>query len=123
MTLGTKPLEEVGSIVDLTAEMRSAGLASNDHMLHTISINALPAVYEVEGRHLALRDIIGREEISSVVRGWSHRRSRNGKKGFHAYHAGHAMCASDGGGGGGRGKRGGHGQRERRTTRTAHTRR
>ena len=60
---GSNPLEEMGRIEDLAAEMRTAGLTLDDHMLYTIFIDALPAEYEVEARNLASRDSIGRDDI------------------------------------------------------------
>ena len=57
---GSNPLEEMGKIEDVAAEMRSAGMTLDDHMLCTIFIDALPAEYEVEARNLASRDSIGR---------------------------------------------------------------
>ena len=45
---GSNPLEEMGRIEDLDAEMRTAGMTVDDHMLYTIFIDALPAEYEVE---------------------------------------------------------------------------
>ena len=100
---GSNPLEEMGRIEDLAGEMRTAGLALDDHMLYyTIFIDALPAEYEVEARNLASRDSIGRDDIIKAVRERHHRISGNRKKGSNAGHAGHAMFA--GGGGGGRGK-------------------
>ena len=65
---GSNPLEEMGRIEDLSAEMRTAGLTLDDHMLYTIFIDALPAEYEVEARNLASRDSIGRGDIIKVVR-------------------------------------------------------
>ena len=56
---GSNPLEEMGRIEDLAAEMSTAGLTLDDHMLYTIFIDALPAEYEVEARNLASRDSIG----------------------------------------------------------------
>ena len=40
---GSNPLEEMGRIEDLAAEMRTAGMTVDDHMLYTIFIDALPA--------------------------------------------------------------------------------
>ena len=65
---GSNPLEEMGRIEDLAAEMRTSGLTLDDHMLYTIFIDALPAEYEVEARNLASRDIIGRDDIIKAVR-------------------------------------------------------
>ena len=66
---GSNPLEEMGRIEDLAGEMRTAGLALDDHMLYyTIFIDALPAEYEVEARNLASRDSIGRDDIIKAVR-------------------------------------------------------
>ena len=56
---GSNSIEEVGRIEDLAAEMRTAGLALDNHMLYTIFIGAVPAEYEVEARNLASRDSIG----------------------------------------------------------------
>ena len=58
----------MGRIEDLAAEMRTAGLTLDDHMLYTIFIDALPAEYEVEARNLASRDSIGRDDIIKAVR-------------------------------------------------------
>ena len=93
----------MGRIEDLAAEMRTAGLTVDDHMLCTIFIDAFPAEYEVEARNLTSRDSIGRDDIIKAVRERHHRRSGNRKKGSSAGHAAHAMYAG-GGGGGGRGK-------------------
>ena len=84
-------------IEDLAAEMRTTGLAFDNHMLYTIFIDALPADYEVEARNLASRGSTGREEIIKAVRERHHRLSGNRKKG--SYY-GHALCAGDGAGGG-----------------------
>ena len=108
---GSNPLEEMGRIEDLAAEMRTAGLTLDDHMLYTIFIDALPAEYEVEARNLASRDSIGRDDIIKAVRERHHRLSGNRKKGSNAGYAGHAMFAGGSGGGGSRGKGGGGGGR------------
>ena len=105
---GSNPIEEMGRIEDLAAEMRAAGLTLYDHMLNTIFIDALPAEYEVEARNLSSRDSIGRDDIMEAVRERYHRLSGNRKKGSNAGHADHAMFAG-GGGSGGRGKGGGGG--------------
>ena len=39
---GSNPLEEMGGIEDIVAEMRTAGLTLDDHMLYTIFIDVLP---------------------------------------------------------------------------------
>ena len=96
---GSNPLEEMGRIEDLAAEMRTAGMTLDDHMLYTIFIHALPAGYEVEARNLASRDSIGRDDIIKAVRERHHRPSGSRKKGFNAGHAGHAMFAGGGDGG------------------------
>ena len=72
---GSNPLEEMGRIEDLAAEMRTAGLTLDVHMLYTIFIDALPAEYEVEARNLASRDSIGRDYIIKAVRERHHRLS------------------------------------------------
>ena len=107
----------MGRIEDLAAEMRTAGMTLDDHMLYTISIDALPAEYEVEARNLASRDSIGRDDIIKAVRELHHRLSGIWKKGSNAGHAGHAMFAGgdDGGqrkwpGGGAHRKSGGRGK-------------
>ena len=64
---GCNPLEEIGRIEDLAAEMRTLGLTLDAHMLYTIFIDALPAEYEVETRNLASRDSIGRDDIMKAV--------------------------------------------------------
>ena len=114
---GSNPLEEMGTIEDLTAEMGTAGLTLDDHMLYTIFIDALPSEYEVEARNLPSRDSIGRDDIIEAVRERCHRLSGNRKKGSNADHDGHAMFPGGGGsgsrrkgsGGGSRGKDGGSG--------------
>ena len=52
---GSDPLEEMDRIEDPAAEMRTAGLALDQHMLYTMVIDALPAEYEVDAGtwHLA----------------------------------------------------------------------
>ena len=40
---GSKPPDEMGRIEDHAAEMRTAGMTVDDHMLYTIFIDALPA--------------------------------------------------------------------------------
>ena len=65
---GSNLLEEMGGIEDLAAEMRTARLTLDDHMLYIIFINVLPAEYEVEARSLASGDSIGRDEIIKAVR-------------------------------------------------------
>ena len=114
---GSNPLQEMGRIKDLAAEIRTAGMTLDDHMLYTIGINALPAEYEVEARNLASRDSIGRDDIIKAVRERHHRLSGSRKKGSNAGHTGHAMFAGggDGGhkkgaGGGTHGKGGGRGK-------------
>ena len=94
----SSPLEEMGRIEDLAAEMRTAGMTLDDHMMYTIFIDALPAEYEVEARNLASRDSIGREDTIKVVRERHHRLSGSRKKGSNAGHAGHAMFAGGGDG-------------------------
>ena len=96
----------MGGIEDLAAEMRTARLTLDDHMLYIIFINVLPAEYEVEARNLASRYSIGRADIIKAVRKRHHRLSGNRKKGSNAGHAGHAMFAGGCGGGGGRGEGG-----------------
>ena len=71
------PLEEMGRIEDHAAEMRTAGLTLDDHILYTIFIDALPAEYEVEARNLASRGSIGRDDIIKAVRERDHRLSGN----------------------------------------------
>ena len=106
---GSNPLEEMGRIEDIAAEIRTAGLTLGDYMLYTIFIDVSPAEYEVEPRNLASRDNIGCDDIIKEVREQHHQLSGNRKKGSNAGHAGHAMFG--GGGGGGRGKGGGGGGR------------
>ena len=53
----------MGRIEDFAAEMRTAGIILDDHMLYTIFIDALPTEYEVEARNLVSRDSIGRDDI------------------------------------------------------------
>ena len=74
----------MGRIEGLVAEMRTAGLTLDDHMLYTIFIDALPAEYEVEARNLAFRDSIGRDDTIKTVRERRHRLSENRKKGSNA---------------------------------------
>ena len=107
----------MGRIEDLAAEMHTAGMALDDHMLHTIFVDALPAEYEVEARNLASHDSIGRDDIIKAVRERHHQLSGSRKKGSNAGHAGHAMFAGGGGGdrrkgvgGGAHGKGGGRGK-------------
>ena len=69
----SNPLEEMGRIDGLAAEMRTAGLTLDDHMLHTIFLDALPAEYDVEARNLASRDSIGRDDIIKAARERHHR--------------------------------------------------
>ena len=69
----------MSSIEDLAAEVRTAGLTRDDHMLYTIFIAALPAKYEVEAKNLASRASIGRHDIIKAVRE-RHRLSGNRKK-------------------------------------------
>ena len=108
---GSNPLEEMGRIEDLAAEMRTAGMTLDDHMLYTIFIDALPAEYEVEARNLASRDSIGRDDIIKAVRERHYRLSGNRKKGSNAGYAGHAMFAGGGDGGHRKGAGGGtHGE-------------
>ena len=103
----------MGRIEDLAAEMRTAGMTVDDHMLYTIFIDALPAEYEVEARNLASRDSIGRNGIIKAVRERHRRFSGRMKKGSNAGHAGHAMFAGGGddgqrkGAGGGAHRKGG----------------
>ena len=73
ITPGSNPLEEVGRIADLAAEMRTAGLALDIHRLYAIFIDALPVECKVETRNLASRDSIGRKEIIKTVRERHHR--------------------------------------------------
>ena len=66
---GSNPLDRGdGRIEDLAADMRTAGMAVDDHVLYTIFMKALPAGYEVGNRNLASRDNIGRDNIIKVVR-------------------------------------------------------
>ena len=108
----------MGRIDDLAAEMRTAGITLDDHILYTIFIDALPAEYEVEARNLASHDSIGRDDIIKAVRERHYGHSGSRKKGSNAGHAGHAIFAGGGDGdhingaggyahrkGGGRGKR------------------
>ena len=104
---GSNPLEKMGRVEDLPAEMRSAGMTLDDHMLYTIFIDALPAEYEVEARNLSSRDSIGRNDIIKAVREQHHRLSENRKKVSNAGHASHAMFADGGGGGRRKGAGGG----------------
>ena len=113
---GSNPPEEMGRIDYLAAEMRTPGLTHDDHMLYTVSIDALPAEYDVEARNLASRDSIGRDDIIKAVRERHHRLSGNRKKVSNAGHADHAMYAGGGGGGGGRGKGGDRSQAPTRAT-------
>ena len=71
-------------IEDHAAEMRTAGMTLDDHMLYTIFIDALPAEYEVEARNLASRDSIGCDDIIKVVRERHHRLSGSRRKGSKA---------------------------------------
>ncbi|MUG03827.1 hypothetical protein ECC01_23030 [Bacillus tequilensis] len=75
MAPGSTPLEAIDRIEDLAAEMRTAGMSLDDHMLYTIFIDAPPAEYEVEARNLASRDSIGRDDIIKAVRERHHRLS------------------------------------------------
>ena len=68
-------------VEDLAAEMRTAGMTLDDHMLYTIFIDALLAEYEVEARNLASRDSIGRDDIIEAVREGHHRLFGSRKKG------------------------------------------
>ena len=99
----------MGWIEDLAAEMRTAGLTLDDHMLYTIFIDALPAEYEVEVKNLASRDKIGSDGIIKTAYERNHWLSGNRKKGCNAGLAVHATFASESGGGDGRGKGGGGG--------------
>ena len=99
---GSNPIKEMGRIEDLAAEMRTAGLSLDNHMLYNIFIDALLAEYEVEARKLASRDSIGREIIKAVQ---EHHRLTGNRKGSNS---GHALYAGDGAGGG-HGKGGGRG--------------
>ena len=112
---GSNPPEEMGRIDYLAAEMRTPGLTHDDHMLYTVSIDALPAEYDVEARNLASRDSIGRDDIIKAVRERHHRRSGNRKK---RSNAGHGTLTGGGGGDGGdgrgKGEDGGKGKGERR---------
>ena len=92
---------------DLAAEMLTAGMALDGHMLYTIFIDALPVECEVEARNLASRESIGCGDIIMAVRERHHPLSGSRKKGSNAGHAGHAMFA--GGGDGGHKKRAGGG--------------
>ena len=89
----------MGRIEDLAAEMRTAEMTLDDHMLYTIFIDTLPAEYEVEARNLASRDSIGRNDIIKAVQERHHRLSGIRNKGSNAGHAGHAMFAGGGDGG------------------------
>ena len=97
----------MGRIEDLAAEMRTAGMTVDDHMLYTIFIDALPAEYEEEARNLASRDSFGRDDIIKAVRERHHRLSGSRKKGSNAGVAGHAMFAGGGDGGQRKGAGGG----------------
>ena len=81
----------MGKIETVAAEMRTAGLTLEDHMLYTIFIDALPAEYEVEATNLAFRDSIGRDDIIKAVREQHHSIFGNREKGSNAGHAGHTM--------------------------------
>ena len=105
ITPGSNPLEEVGRIADLAAEMRTAGLALDIHRLYAIFIDALPVECKVETRNLASRDSIGRKEIIKTVRERHHRFSGSRKQGSNSGHAPYAGERA----GGGHGKGGGHG--------------
>lgn len=87
----------MGRIGDLAPGMHTAGLILVNHMLYTISIDALPAEYEVEARSLTSRDSIGREEIISGVRERHHRVFGSRKTGSNADHAIHAGDSARGG--------------------------
>ena len=100
----SNPLEEMGSIEDLAAEMCTVSLALDSHRMYIIVIDAPPAEYEVEARNLASSDSIGLE-IINAVREWHHRHSGNRKKGSNS---GHVLCA-DGSAVGGQGKGGSRG--------------
>ena len=95
----------MGRVEDLAAEIHTEGLTLDDRMLYTIFLDALHAEYEVEARHLASRDRIGRDDIIKAVRERHHRLSGNRKKGSNV---GHVTFAD--GGGGGHGKSGGRGK-------------
>ena len=71
----------MGRIEDLAAEMHTAGMTLDDHMLYTIFIDALPAEYEVEAKNLASRDSIGRDDIIKAVRERHHRLLEAGRRG------------------------------------------
>ena len=83
----SNPLEEMGSIEDLAAEMCTVSLALDSHRMYIIVIDAPPAEYEVEAWNLASCDTIGREEIIKAVRERHHRVSGNRKKGSSSRHA------------------------------------
>ena len=81
---GRNLYEEMGRIEHLAAEMRTAGMTLHDHMLYTISIDALPAEHEVEARSVASRDSIDRDNINEVVQERHHRLPGSREKGFNA---------------------------------------
>ena len=63
---GSNPLDEMGRMEDLATEMRTAGLALDNHMLYTVFIDALPAGFEAEAGNLASRDSIDCGIIKAV---------------------------------------------------------
>ena len=65
---GSNPLEEMDRVEYLGAEMRTAELVRDDHMLHIISIDTLPAKYEVGASKLAARDSTVRDDTIKAVR-------------------------------------------------------
>ena len=69
----------MGWIEDLAAEMPTAGLTLDNHMLYTIFIDVLLAEYEVEAGNLASGDSIDRDEIINGVEE-RHRRLSGNKK-------------------------------------------
>ena len=76
MAQGNNPLREIGRIEDLDAEIRTAGVPLDDHLLSKVFIDPLPAKYEVKASNCASRDSIDRDDIIKAVRDRHHRRSR-----------------------------------------------
>ena len=62
----------MGRVDDLAAEMRTAGLTLDDHMLYTTFVDALSAEYEVEARSLGSRNSVGRDGMINAVRELHH---------------------------------------------------
>ena len=73
MAPGSDPLKEMDRIEGLAAEMHTAGVTLDHHMLYTIFIDTLPAEYEAEAKNLASRDSIGRHDIIKAARERHHR--------------------------------------------------